>query len=62
MTGFVFGAGSPAFGAEKVKEVKIGNILPLSGPSASVGIQNKNAIEMATELINKSGGIKALGG
>lgn len=62
MMGFVVGAGSPAFGAEKVKEVKIGNILPLSGPSASVGIQNKNAIEMATELINKSGGIKALGG
>ncbi|HNQ86372.1 MAG TPA: ABC transporter substrate-binding protein [Deltaproteobacteria bacterium] len=44
------------------KEVKIGNILPLSGPSASVGIQNKQAIELATEKINAAGGIKALGG
>jgi branched-chain amino acid transport system substrate-binding protein len=60
--GLVFGVGSTASAAEKVKEIKIGNILPLSGPSASVGMQNKNAIEMATELINKSGGIKSLGG
>jgi branched-chain amino acid transport system substrate-binding protein len=44
------------------KEVKIGNILPQSGPSASVGIQNKQAIELATEKINAAGGIKALGG
>jgi branched-chain amino acid transport system substrate-binding protein len=48
--------------AAKVTEVKIGNILPLSGPSASVGIQNQKAIELATEYINKAGGIKALGG
>ncbi|MCU0576544.1 MAG: ABC transporter substrate-binding protein [Desulfobacterota bacterium] len=44
------------------KEVKIGNILPLSGPSASVGIQNQRAIELATEKINAAGGIKSLGG
>jgi len=44
------------------KEVKIGNILPLSGPSASVGIQNQRAIELATKKINEAGGIKALGG
>src|SRR5271157_3117963 len=44
------------------KEIKIGNILPLSGPSASVGIQNQKAIELATEMINKAGGIKSLGG
>lgn len=42
--------------------VKIGNIEPLSGPSASVGQQGKNAREMAVEEINAAGGIKALGG
>ncbi len=42
--------------------VKIGNIIPLSGPSASVGQQGKNAREMAVEEINASGGIKSLGG
>jgi len=42
--------------------VKIGNILPLSGPSASVGLQGKQAREMAVEEINKAGGIKALDG
>jgi branched-chain amino acid transport system substrate-binding protein len=46
--------------AEKV--VKIGNIEPLSGPSASVGLQGKQAREMAVEEINAAGGIKSLGG
>ncbi len=53
-------AGSPAIA--KTKVVKIGNILPLSGPSASVGIQGKYARELATEQINNAGGIKSLGG
>jgi branched-chain amino acid transport system substrate-binding protein len=42
--------------------VKIGNVEPLSGPSASVGLQGKNAREMAVEEINAAGGIKSLGG
>lgn len=42
--------------------VKVGNIIPLSGPSASVGEQGKNAREMAVEEINGAGGIKSLGG
>jgi branched-chain amino acid transport system substrate-binding protein len=42
--------------------VKIGNILPLSGPSATVGIQNKNVQDMAAAEINEAGGIKSLGG
>lgn len=42
--------------------VKVGNILPLSGPSASVGQQGKQAREMAIEEINEAGGIKSLGG
>lgn len=50
----------PAAAGEKT--IKIGNIIPLSGPSASVGQQGKNAREMAVEEINASGGIKSLGG
>ncbi len=42
--------------------VKVGNILPLSGPSASVGLQNKQAQDMAVDEINQAGGIKSLGG
>jgi len=44
------------------KTIKIGNIIPLSGPSASVGIQGKQAREMALEEINSAGGIKSMGG
>jgi len=56
----VLSSGTTAVAKEKV--VKIGNILPLSGPSASVGIQGQYARELATEEINNAGGIKALGG
>jgi ABC-type branched-subunit amino acid transport system substrate-binding protein len=34
--------------------VKIGNIIPLSGPSASVGIQGKQARQMAVDEINSA--------
>lgn len=55
--------GTAAFTASAAgKTVKIGNVIPLSGPSASVGIQGKQAREMAVSEINKAGGIKALGG
>jgi len=49
-------------GAAEVKTIKIGNVEPLSGPSASVGVQGKQAREMAVEEINAAGGIKSLGG
>lgn len=48
--------------AAYAQNVKIGNIIPLSGPSATVGQQGKNAREMAVEEINAAGGIKSLGG
>lgn len=48
--------------AAQAQTVKIGNIIPLSGPSATVGQQGKNAREMAIEEINAAGGIKSLGG
>jgi len=60
MCSLVFFTGNPAQAGPKV--VKIGNIIPLSGPSASVGVQGKNAREMAVEEINNAGGIKSLGG
>jgi branched-chain amino acid transport system substrate-binding protein len=44
------------------ENIKIGSIIPLSGPSASVGLQAKQAREMAVEEINAAGGIKSLGG
>lgn len=52
---------SPALCAGE-KVVKVGNIEPLSGPSAAVGQQGKNARDMAVEEINAAGGIKSLGG
>ena len=44
----IFFAGTSSL-AQQV--VKIGNIIPLSGPSASVGQQGKQAREMAVEEI-----------
>jgi branched-chain amino acid transport system substrate-binding protein len=57
---FLLGTGGGLQAADEV--VRIGNIIPLSGPSASVGQQGRNAREMAVEEINAAGGIKSLGG
>ena len=56
----LLGTGNGLQAAEEL--VRIGNIIPLSGPSASVGEQGRNAREMAVEEINAAGGIKSLGG
>lgn len=56
----IMGATIQAAAADKV--VKVGNIEPLSGPSAAVGEQGKYARELAVEEINAAGGIKSLGG
>lgn len=42
--------------------VKVGEVLPLSGPAAPQGTQIKTGAEIAVEEINAEGGIKALGG
>lgn len=42
--------------------VKVGVILPLTGPLAQEGNQNLAGIEFATKEINENGGIEALGG
>lgn len=44
------------------KEVKIGVILPLTGPAAKTGEQARFALEFAAEETNASGGIKSMGG
>jgi len=46
----------------QTKVVKIGNILPLSGGSATGGIESRGARELAVEEINSAGGVKSLGG
>lgn len=50
------------FALANTDTVKIGNIEPMSGPSATLGKQGKAAREMAVEEINAAGGIKSLGG
>jgi len=54
--------GNTPFSLAQSKVVKVGNIEPLSGPSASVGQQGKCARDLAVEEINAAGGIKSLGG
>ncbi|MGD8369340.1 MAG: ABC transporter substrate-binding protein [Desulfobacterales bacterium] len=56
----IFTSAPSASAADHV--VRVGNIIPLSGPSASVGQQGKFAREMAVEEINANGGIQSLGG
>jgi len=46
----------------QVKEIKVGIILPLSGPLAPIGNSMKNGAEFAAEEINAAGGIKSLKG
>ena len=48
--------------AQSVAEVKIGNILPLTGGTANDGQQQRRGFDLAVEEINAAGGIKALGG
>ncbi len=42
--------------------VKLGTVVPLSGPFASIGNNIKSGAEFAIDDINAAGGIKALGG
>ena len=48
--------------AQASRTVKIGTVVPLSGPWASIGQNIKAGADMAIEEINAAGGIKALGG
>jgi len=46
----------------QVNEVKIGIILPLSGPLAPIGNSMKNGAELVAEEVNNAGGIKSMKG
>src|SRR6266849_4854780 len=48
--------------AQQPKEVEVALIVPLSGPWARQGVLERMGAEMAIDDINKSGGIKSLGG
>ena len=48
--------------AQQAKEVEIALVVPLSGPWARQGQLERMGAEMAIDDINKSGGIKSLGG
>jgi branched-chain amino acid transport system substrate-binding protein len=50
---FAAGASGPLFAADKV--IKIGALLPMSGPGSYFGAQDKQGIELALEQINKAG-------
>jgi len=52
----------PVLTAGNITEVRIGNILPITGPTAKAGKQNQKACELATEYINAAGGIESLDG
>jgi branched-chain amino acid transport system substrate-binding protein len=48
--------------AKKTEEVKVGILLPLTGPQAITGLKIKNGYQFAADQINAGGGIKSLGG
>ncbi|MGS0755395.1 ABC transporter substrate-binding protein [Roseateles sp. GG27B] len=48
--------------AQSASTVKLGVIVPLSGPWASIGLNIKAGADFAIEEINAAGGIKSLGG
>lgn len=44
------------------QEIKVGIVLPMSGPLAKIGLTNLWGHELAVADINKAGGIKSMGG
>src|SRR5215510_2111790 len=59
----VAAAAAPApVAAQQPKEVEVALIVPLSGPWARQGLLERMGADMAIDDINKSGGIKSLGG
>ncbi len=43
-------------------KIKVGVVLPLTGPPASMGIGGRKALEVFFDYVNENGGIKSLGG
>ena len=53
---------NPSGPASAADDVKVGILLPLSGPVAPIGQNNRRGHALAIDEINAAGGIKALGG
>jgi branched-chain amino acid transport system substrate-binding protein len=65
LLGALFELPASALAQEKAmpeKTVKFGALLALSGPLAAAGRELREAVELATEDINRRGGIRSLGG
>ena len=56
---FLLASATTAFAAEPIK---VGVILPLSGPTATIGQYAREGIEFIVDRVNANGGIKSLGG
>ena len=56
------GSSQRSAAAGSVAEVRIGNLLPLSGAVANDGTQVRRGFDLAIEEINAAGGIKSMGG
>jgi branched-chain amino acid transport system substrate-binding protein len=52
----------PAVGRAQAKEVKLGYILPVTGPLAFEAQLSLNGMQLAVDEVNAAGGVKALGG
>jgi branched-chain amino acid transport system substrate-binding protein len=52
----------PALGRTQAKEVKLGYILPVTGPLAFEAQLALNGLQLAVDEVNAAGGIKSLGG
>jgi len=52
----------PAVGRAQAKEVKLGYILPVTGPLAFEAQLSLNGLQLAVDEVNAAGGVKALGG
>src|SRR5512144_1888330 len=55
-------ASVPSVGRAQAREVKLGYILPVTGPLAFEAQLSLNGLQLAVDEINAAGGIKALGG
>jgi len=53
---------APAIGRAQSKEVKLGYILPVTGPLAFEAQLSLNGLQLAVDEINAAGGVKSLGG
>jgi branched-chain amino acid transport system substrate-binding protein len=61
-TGALFASSLFPVPAKAAQTVKIGVVLPLSGPNAQFGVNSRNGIQLVVDEVNAAGGIKALGG